>query len=201
MATFVATLSTTDQAKPFWVTEGQWGQSGTTDPDTREGYAPRWFAILWSAGVGRADWYGWDFTNGSGVMWDSTSQSGDIACDGSGIPSYTCNPSTEPGAGYVNKNGHAFKIARDWMYNNKMSTLCANSGTVWTCTFTKPDTTTQLMVWDSAQDKYTLTSPTTSNYPTPAGYTAYYDAFGNKTTGLTTGQNVAIGTKPILFVP
>ena len=134
-------------------------------------------------------------------MWDSSSLTGDIACDGSGTPSYTCNPSTEPGAGYVDLNGQVYKIERDWMYNNKMSTLCANSLTVWTCTFTKPDTTTQLMVWDSAQDKYTSTTATTSNFATPAGYTAYYDWLGNKTTGLTTGQNVAIGTRPILFVP
>jgi hypothetical protein len=198
LANFVATLSSGDQAKPLWVTEGQWGlNNATSDPATQEGYAPRWYAILWSAGVARANWYGWDFTNGSGVMWESTSHSGDDPCDGSGTPSYTCNP----GAGYVNGNGQVFKIERDWMYNNKMSTLCANSGTVWTCTFTKPDTTTELMVWDSAQDKYTSTTATTSNFATPSGYTAYYDWFGTKTTGLTTGQNVAIGTRPILFVP
>jgi len=198
ISTFVAGLSTTDKAKALWVTEGQWGlNNATSDPDTQEGYAPRWYAILWSAGVARANWYGWDFTNGSGVMWESTFHTGDDKCDGTGTPSYTCNPAT----GYVNKNGQVFKIERDWMYNNKMSTLCANSGTIWTCTFTKPDTTTELMVWDSAQDKFTSTTPTTSNYATPAGYTAYYDAFGTKTTGLITGQNVAIGTKPILFVP
>jgi hypothetical protein len=199
LANFVATLSTTDKGKPFWVTEGQWGlASETTDPTTQKGYAPRWFAILWSAGVSRANWYGWDLTNGSGVMWQSSNVSGDIPCDGSGTPSYTCNPSTEPGAGYVEPNGEAFQVESNWMYNNKMTTLCSNIGSVWTCTFTTPGSTTQEMVWDSAQDKYTSATATYSNFNTPTGYSHYYDWMGTEHNA---GTTVPIGAIPILLVP
>jgi len=211
LANFVATLSSGDQAKPLWVTEGAWGVNNlsdpnpvTTDPTTQQGYAMRWYAILWAAGVSRATWYGWDLEQGTGVMWDYP---GNVYQDSpciAGTFNPPCNPATEPRAGYVDANGQAYQVAQSWMLNTSMSTGCTNGGTVWTCVFTTPAGTTELMVWDSAQDNYTPTPATYSNYPTPAGYTAYYK-FSNgeetKTSGLSPGESVEIGSIPILFVP
>jgi hypothetical protein len=201
LANFVATLTTVDQAKPLWVTEGAWGvpttSPATTDPFTQQGYAMRWFAILSSAGVARAYWYGWDLGGGTGVMWNLTS--GD-RCDGLGTPSYTCGPPPPPG--FLNLDALAYEIGQTWTLGNSMTTGCTNTGTVWTCGFIKPDSTKELMVWDSAQDNYLQTTlPTHSNYPIPPGYTAYYDATGSKYAGFSTGQNVPIGAIPILLVP
>jgi len=130
-------------------------------------------------------------------MWNLTS--GD-RCDGLGTPSYTCGPPPPPG--FLNLDALAYEIGQTWTLGNSMTTGCTNTGTVWTCGFIKPDSTKELMVWDSAQDNYLQTTlPTHSNYPIPPGYTAYYDATGSKYAGFSTGQNVPIGAIPILLVP
>ena len=183
-----------DLNKKFWVTEGQWGQTtGSTDPDTRIGWAPRWYANLWAAGVDRAFWYGWDFTNQSGVMWSATTAAGSLPCDAAHFDS-PCLPAT----GFVNSNGIAWNAFRKLTLNTVMTQVCARTAAaspVNTCEFTRPNGSKILMVWDEAQDAYTPGTATFSNYTVDPRFSGYYDWDGSYHTIV--GSTLPIGAKAI----
>jgi len=194
LSTFRSGLSTTDQAKPFWVTEGQWGMSGPTDATTQEGYIVRFFTILWSTGVSRGNWYSWDL---DASLWESSSNTGDVACDGMGNDPKCNPPEPSSGWGYVTLPGQAHSVGEGWLLGTTMIASCSATGSVWTCGLQTAASQNELMVWDSAQDR----TNNTSFYTPTASYTAYFDLSGTKHSCLPGSCNhIPIGAAPILFV-
>jgi hypothetical protein len=194
LSTFRSTLSPTDRLKPFWVTEGYWGDTSSgppTDLTTQEGYIVRFFTILWSTGVARANWYTWD---GGANLWDSSFNSDDVACDGGPINHPLCNPPLP--YGYVNPLGQANRVGQGWLLGNTMTSPCSATGSVWTCGLQTAASQNELMVWDSAQDR----TGNTSLFTPSVSYNAYIDLSGTIHSCSGSCNNIPIGAKPILFV-
>jgi hypothetical protein len=195
LSAFHSGLSSTDKLKPFWVTEGSWGENGPTDVTTREGYIVRFFAILWSNGVARANWYTW--SDSKAFLWESMSNTGDVACDGIGNDPKCNPPEPSSGWGYVTLAGQAHSVGEGWLVGTTMTSPCSSTGSVWTCGLQTSGSQNELMVWDSAQDR----SSNTSLYTPSVAYTAYFDLSGTKHSCTPSPcTNIPIAAKPILFV-
>jgi hypothetical protein len=190
---------TADSSKDLWVTEG-WGAIPTS-PSTADAapYIVRWYTILASTGIVRANWYTWDLTSRSANLWDGTNNAGDIACNGTGT-NPLCNAPAP--TGYVNGVGQAYQVAEGWLtgatFPSQCSDTVANKPEIWSCPIQSAGHN-ELMVWDSSKDG----TSGTSSYTPPSGssYTAYIDLTGHKTTCGGNCTNIAIGARPILFVP
>jgi hypothetical protein len=160
------------QGKPIFDTEGSWGVfSNLTDPDLQAAFTGRYYLVQISKGINRLYWFAWDTTN-----------TGDF---------YVLGTSNT-----LNKSGVAYQQIHQWMVGATPSGPCASSGTVWTCTFTRPNGYQATAVWDTSQ---TCSSGvcTTSTYAVPTGFIQYRDLSGNLTT--ITASQAPIGLKPILL--
>lgn len=213
-ANFMATLSAADQAKPLWITEGSWGGTGgTTDPDTRMGSVVRWYANQWSAGAKRAFWYGWDFLNDSGVLWNSGQSAGAKSCASDAtIPPCLAgtNLGDNNGYGWLTGVGQAYRTFENLALGTVMTRTCGpvERSSVHRCEFRRSDGATMLAVWDSAQDKWALPASgctatefgcaTFASYAYDPKYVAWYDWNGTRT-GLS-GGTLPVGTKPVYLV-
>jgi hypothetical protein len=160
------------QGKPIFDTEGSWGVfSNLTDPDLQAAFTGRYYLVQISKGINRLYWFAWDTTNTGDFYVLGTSNS-------------------------LNKAGVAYQQIHQWMVGATPSGPCASSGTVWTCTFTRPNGYQATAVWDTSQ---TCSSGvcTTSTYAVPAGFIQHRDLSGNLTT--ITASQAPIGLKPILL--
>jgi hypothetical protein len=166
-------------SQPVFDTEGSWGSGNLTDPDQQASFTARYLMVLQSAGVQRMYWYAWDlYTSGDGDLWAPPGS-------GSGLTSVG-----------LTKAGVAYQQTETWLSGATVSSTCSNTGSVWTCGYTRSGGYQALAVWDTSQT-CNNGNCTTSNFSAPSQYTQYQDLAGNTTA--VSGGTVKIGAKPILL--
>jgi hypothetical protein len=145
-------------SKPIWNTEFDAGFEPVSSD--RVAFLARAYLYFWSQGVARSYWYAYD--NASwGQLFNGTS---------------------------LTASGVAYQQVYNWMVGSTMTTPCATqSGTIWTCTLTRPNGYQALAVWNTAGS---------STYTPPTQYTQYKDLAG--ATRPFTGS-MTIGIEPILL--
>jgi hypothetical protein len=179
-----AFLSPADAAKPFLCGEGGWGTAtNLPDQDLQAGFVARWFVgIVLSQQTTGAMWYSWDNQNW-GTLWNLKGKNG-------------CTQTS----GCMTKAGVAYSQTYAWLVGSTLQG-CQSASGISTCTLTRPNGYTALMVWSTA----TLTSCTgqsssevcgSTTYQVPAGYVTKRDL-----DGLTQPANTSeyVGAKPILL--
>jgi hypothetical protein len=106
IVSFRKILSTTDKAKPFWVTEGGWGKNSNLGPTGQPGFVARWYALMLRQGVSRAYWYEYD-NQTRGTLY-----------------SFTTNQLAPAGV--------AMQVVELWMVGQLFGG-CTTANTVWVC--------------------------------------------------------------------
>jgi uncharacterized protein (TIGR03437 family) len=153
---------------PLWDTEGSWGEEANLpDPDMQTAFLGRYY-LLQSAAVQRFYWY-----------------------------SYNDNYGTLEANNVLNQPGLAYGYVYGWLAGATIASPCANTGSIWTCSFTRPGGYKSLAVWDASQTCGNGVC-TTSKYTPPSGYVQYRDLAGN-VTQTTAKASIQIGLKPILL--
>ena len=156
---------------PLWDTESDWGNnSNLPDPDFEAAFLARFYLLQWSSNAVRFYWYQYGNTTFGSILTGN-----DLS--GAGV---------------------AYGVLYNWMAGATLSSPCSDTGTVWTCHFTKPGGIQQQAVWDTSQ---TCSNGTcgTSTYTPDSLYTRYQDLTGT-ITQVPAGTTVQIGAKPILLV-
>jgi hypothetical protein len=166
IGTYQEVMATYGVKAPLWDTEASWGDSSykecceNSSPDQQAAFLARHYLLHWSAGATRYYWYAWD-NKGWGTLW--TADKG------------------------VSAAGSAYQQVYDWMVGATMTGPCEQSGTTWTCSFTRPNDYRALAVWNSSGD---------TSYTVPSGYTHYRDLAG---TSHPVSPRITIGRKPVLI--
>lgn len=150
--------------KPVWDSEGSWGcvsNGAITDPTLRSAFIVRWYLEHWSLGIARSYWYDWD-DNDCGTL-----------------------------AGSPTAPGIAYQQVYNWMVGTTMTAPgCAvQSGTIWSCGFTRPGGYQALVIWNTAAN---------TSWTAPSQYTGYRDLQGN-VNSVPSNHAVTIGPAPILL--
>ena len=187
VATYIAAaralLSPVDAAKPFFCDEGSWATTASlADPDLQAGFVARWFINILNQQVTTALWYAWD-NQGWGTLWNPKGKNG-------------CSQST----GCITKAGVAYAQVYDWLVGAELEG-CQTSGGITTCTLTRANNYSALMVWDttlltSCDGQTSAEVCGSTPYTVPAGYSAKRDLAGKKTPA---GIVEYVGAKPILL--
>jgi hypothetical protein len=202
--TFSAGLNAVDRAKPMWSSEGGMNNLETqnptilSDPDEQMAFVARYYLIVSTLGLVRANWYAYDLGNAWGTLWiknGATTNTNDAN-------QITCHETSPPyglgsGNGCLLPLGRAYQKIYDWMVGNTLTTPCAANGKVYTCGMTKPDGSLLLAVWDTSQSCASGVC-THSNYTVDPKYIQYYD-MDTTTSHPVSGGQVQIGAKPILL--
>ena len=155
--------------KPMFQTEGSWGDSNVTAPDTMVAWIAR-FELLQaglrsSTNLQLASWFAW--ANPS-FGW------GNIETRG-GLP---------------NAAGIAYERVYEWVVGASIASPCTMSvDSTWTCTMTRPGGYVGLAVWNAH-------GPAT--YTPGVGFTRYHDLAGG-TASIPSGGSVPIGMQPVLI--
>jgi len=154
------------EQKPIWSTEGSWGNrtyatGAANDQDLEAAFVARYHLLHWSNGVTRAYWYAWPV---GGTNWGSLKG---------------------------RKGAMAYREVQNWMINATMTSMCAASGTVWSCLLSRPHPNNYRAqaVWDTAGP---------SVYRAPDEFKVYRDLEGNQF-NIPQDHEVPIGLKPLLF--
>jgi uncharacterized protein (TIGR03437 family) len=156
---------------PLWNTEASWGDNtDLPDLDLQAAYLARFYLLQAGLGVDRLFWYRWD-SAARGTLWDATTG--------------------------VHKAGIAYQQMYNWLVGAYVPGQCALSGTVWTCTVTRPNGYRAQAVWDASQT-CSNGSCTTSSYTPTSTYVRYRKLDGSAVT-ISSGSMVQIGAKPILL--
>jgi hypothetical protein len=163
------------QGKPWFCTEGGWGnetEEGFTDPNLQAAFLARYYLLQNSTSVARVYWYAWDTTSNDLALWSPTD-------------------TTLAATAY----GEVYK----WINGATLSSPCSANGTVYSCTYTRPNGYTALAVWDSNTDAscYTNGTPTCSTFTIPSQYKLYRDISGTETD--VPGSTIPLSAKPILL--
>jgi hypothetical protein len=164
------------EGKPWFCTEGGWGQAsleGFTDLDLQAAFLARYYLLQTSTPVKRVYWYAWDTTPTDVALWSP-------------------NDPTPAAIAY----GEVY----NWITGATLSSPCAPAaGTVYTCTYTRPNGYAALAVWDSntAATCYTAGAPTCSTFTIPPQYKLYRDLAGNETD--VPGSTIPLSAEPILL--
>lgn len=164
-----AMATASQQSKPLFDTEGSWGSTPWIyDPDQQQSWLARYMLVQQSAGIRRFYWYSWD--KGTNPLWSHSSG--------------------------ISPAGIAHGQVSEWITGATLTTPCMNIGTVWTCSYTKPNGYQSMAVWDTSQ---TCSGGvcSSSSFKVPSGYTYWQDLDGNKNRISTT--SIRIGLKPILL--
>ena len=156
---------------PLWNTEASWGDNtDLPDLDLQAAYLARFYLLQAGLGVDRLFWYRWDSAV-RGTLWDATTG--------------------------IHKAGVAYQQMYNWLVGADLPGQCTLSGTVWTCTVTRPNGYSARAVWDASQT-CSNGSCTTSSYTPNSAYIRYRTLDGSSVT-ITPGSMVQIGAKPILL--
>jgi Cellulase (glycosyl hydrolase family 5) len=170
LAGMSSALTSIGMILPIWDTESDWGKdSDLPDPDFQAAFLARFFLVQYSTGASRLYWYQYGNAKFGSLILSGTLQPAAIA----------------------------YSQVYDWMVGATLSSPCSNTGTVWTCNFTKPGGIQEQAVWDTSQTCSNGTCTTSSYIPDPA-YISYADLAGN-VTAITPGTAVQVGAKPILL--
>jgi hypothetical protein len=164
------------QTYPLFDTEGSWGASGgqdnITDPDQQAAFVARYYLLQMSRPVAKLYWYGWDFDNSSGALYDSSTKS-------------------------LTAAGIAYQQIVGWTSAGKAVVgPCAQTSTQWTCTITSPLGAEAEAIWDTSQTCGSGAC-STAKVSVASKFTAYVDMAGNATP--IASQGVPVGLKPILL--
>jgi hypothetical protein len=158
---------------PIWSTEGSWGAvrnkpktTCVTDPDMQMANVGQYYISMWAAGYKRVYWYAWN--------------DADVG-----------NLSTEDGR--PTAAGKAYGEVMNWMVGATL-TGCDTSKNQTKCTFTRPDGSQYLALWDNTQTCGNGNC-TSSPMKVDANYIDYLDLGGGKTK--IQNSTVAVGMKPI----
>jgi len=172
VAGMISTLSTTGLTNlPIWDTESDWGKnSDLPDPDLEAAFLARFFLLQYSTGAARLYWYQYGNTGFGSLLVNGT----------------------------LNSAGIAYQQVYDWMVGATLTSPCSQTGSVWTCHFTKPGGLQELAVWDASQT-CSNGNCTTSGYTPDSVYVKFADLAGNAFS-FTAGTSVQIGAKPILLL-
>lgn len=161
--------SATSTNKPLWDTEGSWGPTVNLPQTNMQVAYVATFYLMQATYVQRAYWYAYDYTDGT--LYDSST--------------HTLLP---PGVAY----GQVYK----WMVGATPTGPCTNTGTVYSCGFTRPGGYQALAVWDSGLTCNNGTCQTNPFTP-PAGYVQYRDLGANVNS--IQGNQVQISIQPIFL--
>lgn len=185
--------------KELWDTEFSWGAETptVTDWDLRKAYLARKYLLLWSAGVKRAYWYGWDIVNRGQTALASKA---DPAC---------VSPLMGAAGWNLCPTGVAYRQLYEWMVGRTASQRCGGplppAKGVWKCEFKAPDGTVSLAIWDSSQT-CSGGSCSKSPYGVASTYNQCYDledgdcyGLADPSTHVLKSGNLLIGAKPILL--
>ena len=110
--------------KELWVTEGGWAKDERLpDPNLQAGFVAKDYLLLWSSGIARFYWYGWDY-NPWGTLWDP--------------------------ANGIHKSGVAYTTVEKWLVGSHMPRPCASQAEkTWTCELQLASGRQALVVWNS----------------------------------------------------
>ena len=178
-----AILHASDLKKPMINGEGSFNipdKQGNlwADPWARAGFIPRFFALYWSAGLTMNMWYSYDTDDG-------------------GLYDPATGKLIEPAA-------TAWKLTYHWLSGSSPvnQSLCANTGTVYTCDFIQSNGRAAELVWDAqyGQNCSQMANPTicgNTQYNVPSQFTNdWIDVTGASHSA---SQTVIIGANPILL--
>jgi len=157
------------QDMPLWNTEGSWSKVSrfcVSDPDMQVAFVGQYHIASWAAGLQRMYWYAWNGED-TGVLWDE-----------------------ETGPTPAAK---AYAEVYKWMVGATL-TGCTETKTQPNCSFTRPDGSQYLAVWDRSQT-CGRGNCTTVPVKVDARYVDYLDLAGGKHT-IEKGS-VPVGLKPI----
>jgi len=166
-------LSHGADGKPLWDTEASWGRTKETcftDPDLQAAFVAQAHLLHWSNQIARFYWYQWDNPSW-GALWSRST-------------------------GTILPAGIAYQQLYQWLVGASLVAPCTASGTLWSCSFTRPAGYQGLVLWDTSQS-CNNGSCSAVNVPVDASYTRYRDLAGKVTP--ISGQIVPVGTKPILI--
>jgi len=158
---------------PLWSTEGSWGpvrqrkMTCTTDPDMQIAYVGQYHIAMWAAGYKRVYWYAWN-------DWD--------------VGELSREEDFEP-----TPAGKAYGEIINWMVGATLHG-CDKSKSQWKCTFTRPDGSQYLAIWDNSQTCSNGNCTITPVKVEPT-YVDYLDLAGGKTK--IQNNTVPVGMKPI----
>jgi hypothetical protein len=155
---------------PIWSTEGSWGgveRVCTSDPDLQVAFVGQYYIMGWAANLKRMYWYAWN-DGATGTLW---------------------NRDTER----LQPSGKAYDIVYHWMVGATL-TGCNTEKSQTSCTFTRPDNSQYLALWDGSRDCSNGNCPTTPVKVDPK-YEDYLDLGGGKTK--IENNTVPVGMKPI----
>jgi len=129
-----------------------------------------------STRINRCYWYQWN-NSAVGALWKPSS--------------------TDPsGPGTLLKPGISYRQVYQWTVGATLQAPCSANGSIWTCTFTRPNGYVAQPIWDTAES-CANGSCTTIGHTINSKFIKYRDLNGKTVT--ITGTMVPIGYKPILL--
>lgn len=177
-----AVMATYGQSgKPLWDTETSWGVTGDScfyDEDLQSAFLAQLYMLHWSAGVERVFWYQYN-NQLNGTLWTPNS-----------------DPHHRNYKGTLHKAGYAYDQVYQWLGGLNMDGPCKQSGTVWTCNFSRPSGYLAEAVWDTSQTCHNG-SCGTKNRQVGSQYINYLTLDGKKFS--ISGGHAPVGAKPILL--
>jgi hypothetical protein len=166
--------------KPVWNTEANWGSYNSvrhlTDPDLQAAWLARMYLLSASYRIARLYWFSWNDTD-LGTLW-------------------TPDPNNPRARGTLLKPGVAYQQLYNWMVGATLDQPCSQSGTIWTCGFTRTNGYVSQAVWDTSESCANGVC-TTHPYTVDSQYIKYLTLSG--AAFQITGGTVPIGTQPILL--
>ena len=166
--------------KPLWDTEVSWGVTAAScffDEDLQAAYLAQLYMLHWSGGVQRVFWYQYN-NQLNGTLWSP-------------------NPDRHHRnyKGTLHKAGVAYEQVYKWMGGATMNGACKQSGTLWTCHFSRAGGYLAEALWDTSQTCNKGTCGTKTRQ-VGSGFTHYLTLDGSKIS--ISGGHVPVGAKPIL---
>jgi hypothetical protein len=155
---------------PIWSTEGSWGKVSkfcTGDPDMQVAFVGQYYISGWANGLQRMYWYAWN-DGDTGMLWDQRSER-------------------------IEPAGKAYGEVYRWMVGATLGG-CENSKSQTSCTFTRPDDSQYLAIWDRSQT-CSGGNCTTTQVKVDPKYVDYLDLAGGK--NKIQDSTVPVGMKPI----
>jgi len=157
-------------SKPIWNTEGAWpNDSSIPNANLQAAFVARMYLVQWSKGISRFYWFQYGNSE-TGTFWTPMG----------------------PDAAEI-----AYGQVYDWLVGATIATPCSATGTVWTCSFTKPGGIQEQAVWDTSKT-CNGNSCSTSSYTPAVVFNKYTDLMGN-VIPISPGSTIQIGIEPILL--
>ena len=155
---------------PLWSTEGSWGATKkfcTSDLALQAAFVGQYYIMGWAAGLKRMYWYAWN-DGDTGPLWPRDIQR-------------------------LQPAGKAYDVVYHWMVGATL-TGCNTDKNQTSCTFTRPDNSQYLAIWDSSRG-CSNDNCATAPVKVDAKYEDYLDLGGGKTK--LENSTAPVGMEPI----